>query len=239
MNTILFCAGVRAENESVQSFILRLQNYAGKAFPVDRAEKMTLEKIKELMIPDEIQNISFSTVNEAILTITALEEMKYSQYHDGDDWEWWLSQFEKVASKNRLKEAEKLQWLKAGLTGNALDAFNLYFSPSQSTYESTKKYIGVALQQIQKDKTSSDCTQLHKTCYANKLSLKKCTKCSCNPDAPMCHTEMVPPSIATSGFMSVVHMVEEFIFKPDKVCKNCDGAIGTKGLHSNRKWGTT
>ena len=211
MNTILFCAGVRAENESVQSFILRLQNYAGKAFPVDRAEKMTLEKIKELMIPDGIKNISFSTVNEAILTITALEEMKYSQYHDGDDWEWWLSQFEKVASRNRLKEAEKLQWLKVCLAGNALEAFDLYFSPSQSTYESTKNNIDIAL-------------KAHK-----KLSLKKCTKCSCNPNEPMCHTVMVPLSIAISGFMSVVHKVEESIFKPEKVCKNCGGAIGTKG----------
>eukprot|EP00731_Ephydatia_muelleri_P011795 Em0006g689a len=211
MNTNLFYAGVRADNESVQSFILRLRKYAGKAFPGDGAEKMTLQKIKELMIPDGINDISFSTVNEAILTITALEEMKYCQYHDGDDWEWWLSQFEKVASRNRLKEAEKLQWLKAGLTGNALEAFNSYFSPSQSTYESTKNGIGIAL-------------KAHK-----KLSLKKCTKCSCKPNEPMCHTVMVPLSIATSGFMSMVHKVEESLFYSDKVCKNCSGAIGTKG----------
>eukprot|EP00731_Ephydatia_muelleri_P011783 Em0006g677a len=185
MNTNLFYAGVRADNESVQSFILRLRKYAGKAFPGDGAEKMTLQKIKELMIPDGINDISFSTVNEAVLTITALEEMRYCQYHDGDDWKWWLSQFEKVASRNRLKEAEKLQWLKAGLTGNALEAFNSYFSPSQSTYESTKNKIGIALQQFQPDDKTS--TEL-----------------------------MVPLSVATSGFMSVVHMVEESIFKPDK-----------------------
>ena len=208
--TTLFNSVERADKESVHSFVLRLEKYAGKAFP-GGAEKMTVKKIKEFIISDGINDISFSTLSEAVLTFTALEEMKYSQYHDGDDWEWWLSQFEKVASRYKLKEAEKLQWLKACLTKSALETFNLYFSPSQSTYESTKNGIGIAL-------------KAHK-----KLSLKKCTKCSCKPNEPMCHTEMVPLSIATSGIMSVVYKVEESLFYSDKVCKKCGGAIGTKG----------
>ena len=121
-------------------------------------------------------------------------------------------QFEKVASRYRLKEAEKLQWLKACLTKSALEAFNLYFSLSQSTYESIKNGIGTALKKAHK-----------------KLSLKICTKCSFKPNEPMCHTVMVPLSIATSGIMSVVYKVEESLFNSDKVCNKCGGAIGTKG----------
>ena len=73
----LFNNVVRADKESVHSFVLRLEKYAEKVLP-GGAEKMTVQKIKEFMISDRINNISFSTLSEASLTFTALEEMKYS-----------------------------------------------------------------------------------------------------------------------------------------------------------------
>ena len=225
INAILCDTEVRRENESLVSFVSRLKIYAGKAFPCDGEEKKKLEKIMQFIISNEnnTEILPFSTFREAVLTITALEKMNYGQYHDDEDWELWISGFENVAAKNKLKETDKLHWLKACLTGYALEMFNLYYSPSECTYESMKCRIGIAL------KVNSTTDLEIQQIQQRKLALKKCTKCSGSINDPMCHTMMVSVSDATSGIMSALHRVEELIFYTDKVCKGCSKAIGTKG----------
>ena len=165
-NAILFHTGVRAEMKKCNPLLYVWKKYAGKAFSEDGAEKMVLQKIMELMKKDNIdtKNLSFSTIDEAVTTFTAIKEMDCYQYHDGEDWEWWLSQFEKIASRNMLAEDEKLQWLKACLTGYAAQTYDSYFF-LYFTYESMKIEINTSLkahQQIQQSVETYESDSMHK-----------------------------------------------------------------------------
>ena len=107
-----------------------MQELANKAFAGEPdSDAKVLSKLVDLMkAPREgVPNIDFDelpleTLEQAVVTFTALDVMKFKQYHDGDNWDEWIQLLESKMNKQvKLMDdnSAKLGWLKACLTGKA------------------------------------------------------------------------------------------------------------------------
>ena len=112
----------KGTHETVAELKNSLLSVAEKASPID-AQMRTLSRIKEIMQRKGVDysNMPLSTLDEAVTTFTALEEMNYKLYKDGDDWELWIHGFQKAIQRHT--KYDTVQWLKACVTqGRALEA---------------------------------------------------------------------------------------------------------------------
>eukprot|EP00731_Ephydatia_muelleri_P012775 Em0007g85a len=212
--TMAFASKKRDTYETVDQLVSALWRYAQKAFPREDTERCVLKRFKEIMQNRELEydKLPMSTLQEAVTTFTALEEMNYNQYKEGEDWELWLLSFENAVKRNQLDDCDKVQWLKACVTGKPLEA--LQICPSDSSFESVRRQISI---------------QLEKAKEKVRLSLVSCTKCSGKGNGPTCHTIMVYPSETKSGLLKFVWKIKEFFKSTDKVCWNCEKGFGTHG----------
>lgn len=142
--------------------------------------------------------------------------MNNNQYKEGEDWELWIRCFENVAERNELVDSDKIQWLKACVTGKALEIVQK--CPPGCTYESVKNSISIEFENVKE---------------AERLSLIGCPKCSGKGNDPKCHTQMVYLSETKSGLSQALWKVGELIVSVftsvDRVCKHCKKGFGTSG----------
>ena len=137
--TYYFEHRARRKKEFLTDLIQNLQELADKAFAgePDRDAKV-LSKLVDLMkAPREgVLNIDFDelpleTLEQAVVTFTALDAMKFKQYHDGEDWDEWIQVLERTINMqvNLMDDdSAKLGWLKACLTGKSKDFLMEYYS---------------------------------------------------------------------------------------------------------------
>ena len=209
--------------ESVDKLVNTLLLYAGQAFPGEDSKRCTLDRLKEIMIRGstniEYDKLPLFTLEEAVTTFTALEEMNNNQYKDGQDWELWIRCFENLVDRNKLVDSDKVQWLKACVTGKALDVVKR--CPSGYNFESVKNSIS---------------TEFLKAKEVIRLSLMSCPKCSGKGNDPKCHTEMVYPSDTKSGLTKLIWKAGEWVVSMitsiDKVCSSCRKGFGNPGCTS-------
>ena len=75
--------------ETVSDLVKTLLRYAEQAFPPDDRELHVLTRLKEIMQIEKLEydKLPLSTLQEAVTTFTALQEMDYNQYKESEDWE--------------------------------------------------------------------------------------------------------------------------------------------------------
>ena len=198
--------------ETVSDLVKTLLRYAEQAFPPDDRELHVLTRLKEIMQNGKIEydKLPLSTLQEAVTTFTALQEMDYNQYKEGEDWEQWICCFENVAERNQLCDCEKVQWLRACVTGKLLEV--LQKCSSNCTFQCVKDSI---LKEVKEQ---------------IRLSLLSCTKCSGKGNDPNCHTQMVYSyEKASSGFDYIWLYLLAYLYPSYKVCLNCGLEFGCPG----------